>query len=100
MNPHVIRLLIKGHKEKMIMRDEEMWRLGIYVREALKSTVCNGFVWKGKGQQSDEYPQRPFMQSDNICTQEITEEEKQREVDKFFAQESARRANWRRTHKK
>ncbi len=29
----------------------------------------------------------------------ITEEEKQREVDKFFAKESVRRVNWQGTHK-
>lgn len=100
MNPHIINLLIKGHKEKMALLDEEMWRLGIYIREALKSTVCNSFVWKGKGQLPDEYPKEPFMRSSNVQNQELTEDEKQREVDKFFAQERARRANWKRTHKK
>lgn len=100
MNPHIVNLHLKGHKEKIILRDDEMWRFGIYIREALKSTVCNGFVWKGKGQQPDEYPKEPFLQSGSIHNQEITEDEKQREVDKFFAQESARRANWKRTHKR
>lgn len=100
MNPHIINLHLMGHKEKVILLDEEMWRFGIYVRESLKSTVCNGFVWKGKGQAPDEYPKEPLMQSGNIRNQEITEDEKQREVDKFFAQESARRANWRRSHNK
>lgn len=100
MNPHIINLHIKGHKEKMILLDEEMWRLGIYIREALKSTVCNGFVWKSKGQMPDEYPKEPFLQSGIIRNQEPTEDEKQSEVDKFFAQESARRANWKRKHKR
>ena len=77
-----------------------MWRLGLYIREALKSTVCNGFVWKSKGQQPDKYPNQPFLRSDNKINCEITEEEKQLEVDKFFAQESARRANWKRTRKR
>lgn len=100
MNPHIINLLLKGHKEKMIMRDEEMWRFGIYIREALKSTVCNGFVWKGKGQQPDTYPEEPFLKNMAHYNQGITEDEKQKAVDLFFAQESARRANWKRKHKK
>lgn len=84
----------------MIQRDEEMWRLGIYIREALKSTVCNGFVWKEKGEALDEYPREPFMKNGSLDRYELSEEEKQREVDKFFAQESVRRANWKRNHKK
>ena len=31
--------------------------------------------------------------------EELSEEDMQREVDKFFAQESVRRANWKRIHK-
>ena len=100
MNPHIINIHLSGYKEKVLKRDEEMWRLGIYIRESLKSTVCNGFVWKGKGQQPDEYPKKPLLQDSAFNNHELTEDEKQREVDKFFAQESARRANWRRTHKK
>ena len=100
MNPHIINLHLDGYKEKVIKRDEEMWRVGIYIRESLKSTVCNGFVWKGKGQQPDEYPKKPFLQDSTFNSHQLTEDEKQREVDKFFAKESARRANWKRTHKK
>lgn len=84
----------------MIMRDEELWRLGIYIREALKSSVCNNGLWKSKGQALDEYPDKPFLQDASFNSREPSEEEKQREVDRFFAQESARRANWKRIHKK
>ena len=98
MNPRIIKLHQLGHKETVLMRDEEMWRLGLYIRESLKSTVCNSFVWKGKGQLPDEYPKQPFLQSKEH--HEITEQEKRLEVERFFAQESARRANWKRTHKK
>lgn len=100
LNPHIIDLLLKGHRERMIMRDEELWRLGIYVREALKSSVCNNGLWKGKGQALDEYPEEPFMRNTSSDKKELSEEDMQREVDKFFAQESVRRANWKRTHKR
>lgn len=57
-------------------------------------------MWKGKGQQTDKYSEKPLLQDSAFNNHELTEDEKQREVDKFFAQESARRANWRRTHEK
>ena len=54
-------------------------------------------LFKGKRTQPNEYPKEPYPFAESRF---ITEDEKQREVDKFFAQESARRANWKRTHKK
>ena len=38
--------------------------------------------------------------SATLQSRPLTEEEKMLEVDKFFAQEEARRINWRRTHRK
>lgn len=44
---------------------------------------------------SAKYFDEPMMK--NVCSNhELTEEEKQREVDKFFARENARRVNWKR----
>lgn len=74
-----------------------LWLNGRYVSEAIMSTIGNSQWFKGKSAPINEYPKEPysFMES-----RFITEDEKQREVDKFFAQESARRANWQGTHKK
>lgn len=44
-----------------------------------------------------EYIKEPFMQK-AMPTEELTEAEKQREVDKFFAEQSARRINWKNNH--
>lgn len=76
--------------------------LGIYFREALKSTVCNAILWKDKSDEADQYPSEPFLWKSGLSgnRNEISEDEKQKAVDLFFAQEKARRVNWKRTHSK
>ncbi|MBQ2800462.1 MAG: hypothetical protein IJF03_03640 [Lachnospiraceae bacterium] len=76
-----------------------MWMNGMYISNAIMSTIGNSGWFRGKNSEPNEYPKEPFNLFGNN-TGEITEEEKQREVNKFFAQESARRANWKRTHRK
>lgn len=56
--------------------------------------------YKEKGNRRMNIRKKTLLQDSAFNNHELTEDEKQREVDKFFAQESARRANWRRTHKK
>lgn len=48
---------------------------------------------------NSKYIEKPIMQEMNKNTN-MTEEEKQKAVDLFFAQEKARRVNWRRNHNK
>ncbi len=94
-------LLCCIHKKSQDVSKERDYFMGLYVREALRSTVCNAFLWKQKGMAPDQYPARPFMQTitERRQKQDLTEAEKQRAVDQFFAQEKARRVNWRRAHK-
>ena len=81
----------EAQKLKREELDSQMWTMGMYVREALLSSICNGWVWKSKNSKPDEYPSKPYLQTMKATTI-------QQEVDKFFAQEEARRINWRRTH--
>jgi len=74
-----------------------LWLNGKYIADSIMATIGNSGWFKAKGTQPNEYPKEPYPFAESRF---ITEDEKQREVDKFFAQESARRANWRRTHKK
>ena len=62
------------------------------------STICNSPWFKAETAPAHEYPNKPYLLQDE--SDEMSEDEKKREVDKFFAQESARRANWSRTHPK
>ena len=79
------------------MKDKENWFLGFYFYRAsyaaTKNAIMNSF-----GKKCDEkYIDKPLL-SDEMLNGKMTEEEKQKEVDKFFAQEKARRVNWKRNH--
>ena len=87
----------RAHRLQMKEQNFMLWLNGRYVSEAIMSTIGNSGWFKEKGTQPNEYPKEPYLFGEKTA---LTEDEKQREVDKFFAQESARRANWRRTHKK
>lgn len=75
------------------MEDERDFNMGIYNMRAF--AVVLDHCLNGMKAQS-KYFEEPIMSHDL----ELTEHAKQKEVDLFFAQESARRANWRRTHHK
>ena len=77
------------------MRDEEAWMNGMYVKNAFEVVMAH-FGAGLAGKTSDaKYFEEPLL-NDVKEQRELTEEEKQREVDKFFARENARRVNWKR----
>ena len=97
--PTELKAYEEAHKKQLKEQNMLMWLNGMYISNAIMSTIGNSTWFRGKNSKLSEYPKEPFDLFGNN-THEITEEEKQREVDKFFAQESVRRANWKRTHKK
>lgn len=98
LTPVKLEIFFRAHREKVRLQDERDYFMGLYVREALRSTVCNSFLWKQKGTAPDQYPDKPFMQMIECQkdAERMSAEEKQRAVDRFFAQEKVRRVNWRR----
>ena len=102
LTPVKLTYFFLAQKKRRQAEDERDYLLGLYVREALRSTVCNAFLWKRKGAAPDQYPAKPFLQDlpDRQKGSRMTEEEKQRAVDLFFAQEKVRRVNWKRAHGK
>jgi hypothetical protein len=84
-----------AHQKQTEEQSFLLWQNGIYVRAAIMSSIGNSPWFKGRGTRAFEYPREPYSFHGAV----LTEEEKKREVDKFFAKESARRANWRLTHK-
>ena len=79
----------------MMIEDEQMYSMGAYVCRAVAVAIENTFSKNPKA----KYFEKPFLQN-TVEKEAVTEEEKQRAVDKFFAQEKARRVNWRRNHPK
>lgn len=96
LNPRIIKLLIKGHEEKIKEQDYLAWLFGQYTLSAVSVAVEHCLAGR---RASSKYIDRPILQ--NVPqNHSMTEEEKQRAVDLFFAQEKARRVNWRRNHSK
>lgn len=100
MNPHIIKRLIKGHKEKVeqeLQRQDYMQFLwwGKYGISALIFAIEHCFAKNPRS----EYEKEPILskiQTDG----ELTEEQKQRELDAFIRQNERMRSNWKRKHKK
>ena len=78
------------YEEIQLRKDYEMWMMGQYVSQSLMSTVCNGFIWRNKGDKPYEYPNTPFLyekskNKENTKPQEeLTEEEKKQKTENLF----------------
>lgn len=83
---------------KQKARDEEVWSyFGTYGISAVLTAVEHCLAGR---KAVSKYIAKPNLQDGIRQNRPLTEEEKMLEVDKFFAQEEARRINWRRTHRK
>lgn len=88
----------EAHKIKMQEQEYLFYIAGRYNADALLCTVGNMF--KKKGSTPIEYPDKPYGFFENSNHKELSEHEKMLEVEKFYAAEAARRANWKRIHNK
>lgn len=98
MNPRRIKAFEEAHKLKAKMQDEQMWLMGIYIQSAVSVAVEHNLAGR---KATSKYIEKPFLQNEIFTkNKELTEYEKQKAVDKFFAKENARRLNWKRNKKK
>lgn len=96
--PIVFPSFYKSYLLKRKMRDEELWLQGKYNLEALMVALAHFSAGLSGKKSSAKYLKEPVMK--NIGNNgALTEAEKQKAVDKFFAKEKARRINWKRNHK-
>lgn len=94
--PTDLQPYVDAHRISEEIDDRHMWMNGMYTIEAYMATTGNMF--RGKGEQLYKYPEHPKLQ--NTVNSINAEEEKQRQVDMFFAQEKMRRINWKINHMK
>ena len=100
MNPRIVKVYIEGYKNK-INRDLEYdnyisYLSGIYVRDALASTVGNMF--SKKGSKPIEYPKEPYpVTQEQIKDKDERDKEAQRQV--FWASLQAMQTNFELSHK-
>lgn len=83
----------EAHRLEMVERDNYIYSVfGNYAISAFAFAIEHNFAKNPKS----EYMKNPMLSLDNISNREMSEEEKQKEVDLFFAQENARKVNWKR----
>lgn len=100
-NPKKIKPYIKAYELRTKEIDAQNWMLGMYVRDALNSCLmANSQMFRGKAFEPIKYPEKPYLEEveRRKPVEQMTEEEIQAEVDKFFATESARQKNWSARH--
>lgn len=98
MNPTKLGYCLKGYEMRRKSRDEEVWSyFGTYGLSAVMTAVEHCLAGR---KAVTKYIAKPNLQDGIRQNRPLTEEEKMREVDRFFAQEEARRINWRRAHKR
>ncbi len=85
---------LKMHKEELKEKDYLAWLSNQYTLSAVLVVIEHCFV--GRKARS-EYIKEPILQTAEK-NKPLSEKEKQREVDMFFAKENARRVNWKRNH--
>lgn len=105
MNPHIIKLLLKGYEERMKnqMREQDIlnWYLGQYFASALDCTVCNNTLWRKKNSKPHSYVEKPFLQEKEGKQQEnkpLTEKEKKRQTEQLFLKLRIMGANFNLNH--
>lgn len=80
MNPHIINIFTEAKRIQNKEKNAFMHLQGVYMRDAILSSICNSF--RGKGTEPYEYPKEPY----NIeGERELTEEEKDMQVEQLFA---------------
>lgn len=85
----------KAHNLELMEHDAQMHSMGKYNEIAFGVVMAHfGAGLAGKDSHA-EYIEKPFMQMDDP-NRELTEEEIQMEVDRFFEDERRRREEWKR----
>lgn len=60
-DPMMVRAFYKAEKIRQEQIDTNAWLQGIYIANAIESTIGNAFL--GKGKQPHKYPKEPFLMS-------------------------------------
>lgn len=90
MNPHIIKLLIKGHEKRIKEQDYLAWLFNQYTLSAVSVAVEHCLAGR---KAKSKYIEKPFLQGIEEKQKEIeknskllTEKEKKRQTEKLFMQ--------------
>lgn len=82
---------IEAHEMKMKMRDEEMWRMGIYIQSAFNSCLDSAF--NGKSAKT-KYIKEPMLEKWERDNKPLTNKEKKKQLQLFATQLSIFETNF------
>ena len=100
MNPHIIKLLLKGHEEKIKEKDYMAWLSNQYTLSAVSVAVEHCLAGR---KAKSKYIEKPLMQEIKEKQQEnkpLTEEEKKRQTEQLFLRLRIMGANFNLNHGK
>jgi hypothetical protein len=91
MNPHIIKLLIKGHEEKIKEQDYLAWLFNQYTLSAVTVAVEHNLAGK---KAKSKYIEKPFLQQVEENNKPITQEEIKRQRLLFISKMNNMKANF------
>lgn len=102
LTPKKLEYCLQGYKIRRKMQDENMWRMGLYVQSAVATAIEHNFSKKAKS----KYIEKPILQDseqNGEMTQDdyshLSEEEKIKKTQDFFAKIERMGENFNRHHK-
>ena len=100
MNPHIIKLLLKGHEEKIKEQDYMAWLQGQYTLSAVSVAVEHCLAGKKAKSKYIEKPLMQEIQEKQEANKPLTEEEKKRQTEQLFLRLRIMGANFNLNHNK
>ena len=91
-----LNLYDDAYKIKEEINDTNNWLLGMYVHEAVAVVISNAFA--GKGEAPKKYRDKPILAEYKENNRELTEEEKQSQIDALFGNLQLMQHNFELTH--
>ena len=83
-NPRLLLNYEKKYRDEMLIKRQEAWLFGAYVKSALSSTILRaGLADKDTSKKMPKYPDCP-MPTDEDGNAEMTETQKELEREKFY----------------
>lgn len=97
MNPRIIKLLIKGHEEKIKEQDYLSWIFGQYTLSAVSVAIEHCLAGR---KAKSKYIDKPIMQQIEEKNKPLSEEELQRQRELFVAKLEVMKTNFELNHPK
>lgn len=96
LTPRQLNVIIEGYKVMRKTEDEKQWFLGGYMYSAVSIALGNAFRKKNQKEKTYfELLDKPFLSS---LPEELTEDEKQKQLDKLMASLTTMEANFNLSH--